>query len=655
MSWINSRQFKISNRNGRHYVFRRNNAGNTEINIPKTITTKAEAVRWLKAHPEKVTKPKRKGGPKATGYVPVPRPRKVGAPAPLRKPYTGPINEFMYNPYSPMNVRPGPAYTSPQKPRFGYLGANAGSPRVNMSASNFKKSLTEMRPIGAGRQGRAYLASQGPKKFVLKIVPYDTLAKSRKEFQPADVEYENHRVCMNLAPQGVVKLYSHIRALNFVPENNLATIQNAKTHHNLSKQSVIVMEWCDGGTLESWLKSHNPTDSDMKKLVVQILTALRDIRKKYPYFRHNDLHLDNIFVSSKRGFLIADFGWSRLKEKGTNPAVNTANGTTTASHYGVGPKTNSRYDHHLFLNHLRIWCLKNPSRVPETLKFLNAVVPPGYRGQTDTHVSDWRLKYEDPCPGLPTINKVLGHPFLKGLLASSPELKEGRGRLIKTGRKLTPARNASPRKAPAPKPKRQYTNAELVTMNRFRLAALSPATRRRAVNLRAKAKKNEAPKKKPSPPKGAPVPKTEKRPVIPRNVLKSSKFDKMVERIWRNAGAIGNAEYTNEWNKARRKAINMVENRMMRGLPPLSISPPKVPSPPKPPKPPKVLSPPNHKLSPKSGRVKIKAPNSGRYVYANGGSVSLEYLKSLASRLQVNIKGLRSKTAIANKIFKKNK
>jgi len=59
MSWINSRQFQISNRNGRHYVFRRNNAGNTEINIPRNITTKAQAVAWLKAHPNKVAKPNR--------------------------------------------------------------------------------------------------------------------------------------------------------------------------------------------------------------------------------------------------------------------------------------------------------------------------------------------------------------------------------------------------------------------------------------------------------------------------------------------------------------------------------------------------------------------------------------------------------------------
>lgn len=59
MSWINSRQFTISTRNGRHYVFRRNNAGNTEINIPANIVSKGQAIAWLKAHPDKVANPTR--------------------------------------------------------------------------------------------------------------------------------------------------------------------------------------------------------------------------------------------------------------------------------------------------------------------------------------------------------------------------------------------------------------------------------------------------------------------------------------------------------------------------------------------------------------------------------------------------------------------
>jgi hypothetical protein len=57
------------------------------------------------------------------------------------------------------------------------------------------------------------------------------------------------------------------------------------------------------------------------------------------------------------------------------------------------------------------------------------------------------------------------------------------------------------------------------------------------------------------------------------------------------------------------------------------------------------------KKSPTSGRLKIKAPNSGRLVYVNGGSVPLQYLKNFASRHGVNIKGLRSKSNIAQKLF----
>ena len=148
----------------------------------------------------------------------------------------------------------------------------------------------------------------------------------------------------------------------------------------------------------------------------------------------------------------------------------------------------------------------------------------------------------------------------------------------------------------------------------------------------------------------------------------------MVEKIWKNAGSASGANFQNAWNNSRKKAIKIVENRLRANKPAFTPSPPKpkASSPPKPkasspPKPkapsppkPKAKAPnakakalPNYRLSPNSGRVKIKASNSGRYVYANGASVSLDYLKGLAAMLQVNIKGLRSKANIAQKIFGK--
>jgi hypothetical protein len=58
----------------------------------------------------------------------------------------------------------------------------------------------------------------------------------------------------------------------------------------------------------------------------------------------------------------------------------------------------------------------------------------------------------------------------------------------------------------------------------------------------------------------------------------------------------------------------------------------------------------NFEKSP-SGRIKVRNPQTGRFVYANGPTISLSYLKNLATRRGVNIKGLRAKDAIAKKIF----
>ena len=624
MSWINSRQFKIANRNGRHYVFRRNNAGTTEINIPKTITSKAEAVRWLKAHPNKVAKPAkyRMKRPLAS-YHPV------------------------YNPYAPVvvNMRTSPSnffrYESPK-----YAGvqspAKVNTPKTNVSPANFKKSLRNVTSIGSGRQGRAYVARQGKVRFVLKVSPYDGSAKKRGEPQPGDVEYSINTKCMKAAPKGVIKVYSHIHALGFVPSKNLKDIPNLdKPYFDHSKQNIIVMELCEGGSLEGWLKKNAANDETMHQLIEQVLTTLRTIQTKYPYFRHNDLHTANIFVSRKRGFLIADFGWARLKENGTNPAVNTANGTSTASQYGVGPKTDARYDQHLFLNELLGLVLKSPEKFPKTLAFLNKAVPLGYRGRMDTHVHEFRLKYDDPCPGLPSLDSLFRLPYLRTKFVSSLQLVSAKGKLRKTGRVVTPPRNLSPRRtAKVPSPPKVYTNSELIALTRNQLFKLSPETRFRAIKLRFKTKgASPPPKKKPNTPS---PPRVTKRPAVPQVILKSAKFEKLIEKIWRNTGNLTN----NGWTSARNKALNIVRNKGLSLSPNAPAARPHGFA---------KLAALEHIKSPTSGRYKIRAPNSGRLVYADGASVSLAHLKNLARTVKANIKGLRSKAQIANKIFSKNK
>jgi len=646
MSWVETRQFKIADRNGRHYVFRRNNAGNTEINIPKTITTKAEAVRWLKAHPDKVAKPNKYKGKR-------PRARATYHPA--------------FDPLAPNlgNRRQSPEYffkySSPK-----YTGASSparsGTPRTNMGVANFKKSLKNITSIGSGRQGRAYIASQGRARFVIKVAPYDTLAKRRGEPQPGDTEYMIHEACQKAAPEGVVKIYSHIHALDFVPEQNLRNIKNLdQPHFDLKKQNVIVMELCDGGSLDKWLNTHKSSDELMRRIISQVLKTLRKIGEKYPDFRHNDLHLENIFVSRKRGFLIADFGWARLKNKGTNPAVNTAKGTKTASYYGVGPKTSSRYDMHLFLNHIRDVCLRTAAAVPETMKFLNAVLPPGYRGASDVHVNDFRLKYEDPCPGLPSLTKVLSHPYLKSKLITSPMLHKARAKLRRVGvKKLVRPTSANLQRAKARlrkvEPKKTtggYTNAQLIALTRNQVFKLSPKTRARAVKIRVGLKQNvkKAAVNATARVKAQAVMVAAKSVTkLPKNIMNDPRFVKMWLNIHKNLKPQAGETVYNVEVRARNMARNALVKRLNQGkkLFSVNLSPKKKAKTPSPPPRARIL---NYKLSPTSRRIKIKVANTGRYVYANGSSVSLEYLKSLASRLQIPIKGLRSKANIAKRIF----
>ena len=176
-------------------------------------------------------------------------------------------------------------------------------------------------------------------------------------------------------------------------------------------------------------------------------------------------------------------------------------------------------------------------------------------------------------------------------------------------------------------------------MSRANLFKLSPATRVRAIALRAATKMASPPKKKPNTPS---PPRVTKRPAVPQVILKSAKFEKLIEKIWRNTGNLTN----NGWTSARNKALNIVRNKGLSLSPNAPAARPHGFA---------KLAALEHIKSPTSGRYKIRAPNSGRLVYADGASVSLAHLKNLAKIVNANIKGLRSKAQIANKIFSKNK
>jgi serine/threonine protein kinase len=648
MSWINAGQFQMSDRNGRRYVFRRNNSGNTEINIPASVTTKAQAKRWLKNNPNKVTNP--------TKFRPKKKPA-IGGLKPWETVSPG------GGKYVKIVVGGGaklfPVAKAPMFPA-------AALPGKYKFSCGIKSKLKVFKQIGKGRQGIAFLSSQhanGKIPFVIKVAPWDLRAEARKELQPSRYEFKIQEEAWKAAPDGVVQPRQIIECPNFIPASDIDMANITNTNFDKARQTIIFMEYCDGGSLKSWLGAQGAklTDATFKSIISHVLRTLDKIKRAHPYFSHNDLHMDNLFVSKGRA-LLGDFGWARLDEMGTNPAVNTANGTQASNIWGVGPMTDPRYDHHLFLNELREWIkTHNPARFPGTKAFLDVVVPAGYRGKMDTHVSEWRFKYRDPVTDYPSLTRIMRMAYLAGPKAvTSPALRAAKARL----RRLGGAKNLA-------MVKKNYTNQQLINMMAGNFLKLSPKTRERAKVLRVAAKK---PKPVPNKPKGnkgkAPAytgpPVLPKMTHIPQAVIKSAKFNKLINKIYSTQGGPANESFYNAWNRARTKALSRVANRLAKNLPPFSPSPPKAkaksPSPPRPKLPPPLspLGPPkpkakapalNFKLSPSSGRAKIKAPGSGRYVYANGSTISMNHLRSLAAAVGVNVKGLRSKANIAKKLF----
>jgi hypothetical protein len=737
MSWINSRQFTISNRNGRHYVFHRNNAGNTEINVPAQIVSKGQAIAWLKANPTKVANPTRfkpRGAPKSAA------PKKNGT-RPFERMVNGKKMVAFINKAGKTYYRPAPPsppkkkvapqkYVPPPPPKPPPGGWRYPAPKLApwvkrqfiptknewaMTCDQLKASLDSLTPIGKGRQGIVFTATQpdGNKRhFAVKVAPRDLSAKRRGEPQPVDIEF-NIQDAVQIYTPNVVRIYKTMRCLDFIAPSrmDMPNVQNS-ARYDKSQQGIILMELATGGSLDSWLKKQTKvTDAIMAHIIKDILTALFKIHYRQPDFRHNDLHMQNVFVAD-RGFIIGDFGWARLKKSGTNPAVNTANGTKTASFWGVGPKTDERYDHHLFLNELLTWATKHaPDDHPKAIEFLKMAVPPGYRGSKDTHVSEWRLKYEDPCPGLPSLAQVLSNPFLSGkkrvtslnlgmAKAKLKPLKVKRvfsANLVNAKAKLKPVGERKParlitslrlRRAKAalkvvarPKPKPRITGYNLRAA-KARLRKVTNNSKNASGAKNTKPKVNATARRATAAVGGGMAKKNNKHKPFPREILRSAKFNKMITKIYESRGGLnGGTNFDNAWSKARKLAINLVQERINNNKAPFTPSPPKPKAnlppplsplgpPPKPkvnlppplsplgppPKPrpkPKAPSPPkrpNHKLSPTSGRAKVKSKNSGRWVYANL-YYSMEELKALAARLNVSTKGLRSKANIAKKLF----
>ena len=205
---------------------------------------------------------------------------------------------------------------------------------------SLSKSIGTVR-IGQGSFGEVYLGcidKECKKKVAIKVVINE------------DITHE-YKISKRLSSYGVVKSF---------------TIQKCK--------NVMFMysEYANNGTLKSFLRNNktNLLPIHFRTIITQILYNLYRIQKKYPTFRHHDLHSENILINTTspsrvRLFkvnnstlkvhdiglqaLISDFGLSTMKglkipEVDVDPELSykTGSGIYRNSHY--------MYDIHYFLN-----------------------------------------------------------------------------------------------------------------------------------------------------------------------------------------------------------------------------------------------------------------------------------------------------------------
>src|SRR5210317_1523937 len=291
--------------------------------------------------------------------------------------------------------------------------------------------------IGEGQYGKVYrgCVDDGCEKYIVykeirtpsltektNNLPLAGFKKSLEEINPK-MEFT---IAKKLEGFGVPKMYLY------------------KTCDN---KDILYSEYVKGKELVEWIWN-KPTLSAIKSVMAQVIYNLYRIQKKYPGFRHHDLHLGNILVRpvpvkdmkimgstiSNAGFeaFIIDFGFSvfpRIK----NPLINANN----YKNIGISRKSDKHYDLHFFLNSIN-QLLRQPRTTTErTVKtFIENLLPKDYLMNRSNVVQNYRLR------GNKTVNlsfeKVLSKPFFTGETVMIPVTKPRPAIKIKTRKPITP-------------------------------------------------------------------------------------------------------------------------------------------------------------------------------------------------------------------------
>lgn len=254
-------------------------------------------------------------------------------------------------------------------------------PSTNFSVNGSLSSKKGLRKIGKGQMGEVFLGcidKECEKPVAIKV-----------SNDPNRYEY---RIGKKVEKLGGTRMYAYQKC---------------------DKYSIIYTEYANSGSLTSFIKDNIKSlrPIHLRTIVTHVLYNLYRIHKKYPSFRHHDLHTENVLVNTNvkasgiRRFKVEDtvlkvhdigieatlndYGFSCIQGI-PNPEIDT---NYFKSKHGIYRDSHPMYDVHLFLNSIRSFLKGEKIYVgAETIQFIERVLPFDYLGPVTSKVNDFRLR-----------------------------------------------------------------------------------------------------------------------------------------------------------------------------------------------------------------------------------------------------------------------
>jgi serine/threonine protein kinase len=196
--------------------------------------------------------------------------------------------------------------------------------------------------------------------------------------------------------------------INMVGKNTAADVYALEKCKNDTR---LYSEFLEGQPFGKLLPKLNKDPRKIRSIVIQVLKILKTLHEKNSSFRHNDLHLENIFITAGGKVRIIDFGLG-FSNSIKNPEVNNSGSYLVP--YGIYRGNPKMYDAHFFLNSL----FNHKKHLDDsTQKFIEDIIPAKYLGVNGTHIYAARLKPRkagNTLLNIPTYTMVFNHPYIKG-------------------------------------------------------------------------------------------------------------------------------------------------------------------------------------------------------------------------------------------------